>query len=423
MVAKRLFILGGMLAAMAAAPASAQEGVPPLAGGAAPNAAAVEGVAAIVNDEVISTIDVRNRAILLLASSGIEPTEQDLQRAEAQALRSLVDERLQLQEAREFEITIEPREVDTRLEAIAEQNGATVDQLTRQLASIGVPISTLRTQIEADIAWQRLVGGRYGPRVRISDGQVTETMSRIMSNAAKPQMLVSEIVIPAENREERIQARQTAEALLAQMRQGAPFPLVARQFSAAPTAASGGDLGWLAAGELRPELERAIEQLRPGQVSEPIDAPGGVYILALRERRAGVDMRAATKFNLREIIAPASAREELERARRRAAGCEGAERMASNVRGASLVDLGDVAQADLSPEFSAAIENAEVGEASPIMPMGENVAMLIVCAKGAEGEGLPSADEVEDRLFEQELAMLSQRYLRNLRRESTIITP
>jgi peptidyl-prolyl cis-trans isomerase SurA len=64
--------------------------------GAAPAAVAqnAEGVAAIVNDHVISTFDVRQRATLLLVSAGIERTPEMQQRARTQALRDLVDERL-----------------------------------------------------------------------------------------------------------------------------------------------------------------------------------------------------------------------------------------------------------------------------------------------------------------------------------------
>jgi len=70
-----------------------------LAGAASPAAAQyAEGAAAIVNDHVISTFDVRQRATLLLVSAGIQSTPEMLQRAQAQALRDLIDERLQLQE-------------------------------------------------------------------------------------------------------------------------------------------------------------------------------------------------------------------------------------------------------------------------------------------------------------------------------------
>lgn len=421
----RAAISGAAIAALAMSSAQAQQ---------APTetdpSALAEGVAAVVNDEVVSTVDVRNRAIFLLASSGQPLTQENLQRAIPRALRSLVDEHLQLQEAREFEITVEKSEVDRALFSIAERNGGTLDDLSRELAQIGVSITTLRDQLEADIAWRRLVSGRFGSRVRISEGQVHDTMERVMSNAAKEQMLVSELLIPAESEAEFAEAQELALQVLGEIRR-APgeqvmqvFGAAAQQISAASSAATGGDLGWVAAGELRSELERALDGAQPGQLVGPIVAGDGVYLLALRDRRPGVDLKAATRLTLQEVMAPGGERGALERARRRIKGCDSLERAVNNVSRAEIVPLGDVMQAELNEETAKLVDGLEEGETSEVFTMQDSrVAMLVVCEKGAEGEGLPTPDDVEDRLFEQELAMLSQRYLRNLRRESTIITP
>src|SRR5690606_5015719 len=128
---------------------------------------------------VISTYDVRQRATMLLVSSGIEPTPELQQRARAQALRDLVDERLQIEEAQRYEISVESGLIDRRLADIARQNNTTVAGLAQSLAQTGVSIGTLRSQIEADIAWQRLINGMYGGRVRISEVEIQETQQRI----------------------------------------------------------------------------------------------------------------------------------------------------------------------------------------------------------------------------------------------------
>src|SRR5262249_6153287 len=94
-----------------------------------------EGVAAIVNDHVISTFDVRQRATLLLASAGLQQTPELMERAQAQALHDLVDERLEEQEATKFNVTISPEQVDRRLNDVATQNHLTTDTLVEQLQS------------------------------------------------------------------------------------------------------------------------------------------------------------------------------------------------------------------------------------------------------------------------------------------------
>jgi peptidyl-prolyl cis-trans isomerase SurA len=90
------------------------------------------------------------------------------------------------------------------------------------------------------------------------------------------------------------------------------------------------------------------------------------------------------------------------------------------VKGAVVVDLRDSPVSELSDDVTKRIEGLKAGEASAVYDQGDNVAALVVCAREQSSDG-PTRQEVEDRLYDQELAMLSQRYLRNLRRESTII--
>jgi len=395
-----------------------------LVGAASPAVAQyAEGVAAIVNDQVISTFDVRQRANLLLVSAGIQSTPEMMQRAQAQALRDLVDERLQLQETRDrYEITVSSQEIDRRIADIARQNNTDAEGLTRQLASDGVSISTLRRQIEADIAWSRLINGLYGSRLRISEADITETQQRIAAAATRPQYQISEIFLPAETPQEFNEMEQGAMRLLQEMQRGAPFPLVARQFSQAPSAAAGGDIGWIASTELAPELQPVAERLQPGQVSMPVRTPTGVYIIAMRDRRAGAPAGAASLVTLRQVTAPAARRSALERVQRRAPNCDGLENSVSGIEGALVIDLGQTTEADLSPAIRERISGVAAGSASPVQVEAEQASMFVVCARQTGGGGLPSRQEIEARLREQELSMLAERYLRNLRREATIIT-
>jgi peptidyl-prolyl cis-trans isomerase SurA len=395
-----------------------------LAGTAAPASAQLaEGVAAIVNDAVISTYDVRVRANMLIVSAGVQSTPEMMERARAQAMRDLIDERLQLQETARFDVNVTPEQVDSRIADIARSNEMTPEQFTQSLARAGIPISTLRQQIQADIAWQRLMGGMYGSRLRISEVEIRETQQRLADSATRPQYLISEIFLPADTEAEFQEMLQGGMRLIQEMQNGAPFPLVARQFSASPTAAAGGDVGWIGASELAPELQPVAERLQPGQVSLPVRTPNGVYIIALRERRAGAPEGATTLVSLRQITAPASRLSQLQRAQSRINGCGQLEREASAVgAGAAVVDLGRAVEADLSPDVRTRIARVATGSASAPVVSGDQANIFVVCARQAGGAAVPSREEIEGRLRERELTMLSDRYLRNLRREATIIT-
>lgn len=381
-----------------------------------------EGVAAVVNDKVISTFDVRQRATMLLMFANLQPTAELQQRARAQALRDLVDERLQVDEASKFEISVTNEAIERRMSEMAGRNNLTVDQLASSLARNGVTLTTLRRQVEAEIAWQRLIAGMYGSRVRVSEAEIQETQERIALNAQRPQYEMSEIFLPAETPEEFNEMEQGAMRLLEQMQQRAPFPLVARQFSQAPSAAAGGDLGWISANELAPELRPVAERLQPGQVSLPVRTSTGVYIIAMRNRREGIPAGAASVVSLRQVTAPASRSNALDRLRRRAEGCGDLDDAVDNIQGAQLLDLGQTIEAELSPDIRTRLEGVPIGGASQVVTSGDQVNIVVLCSRHTGGAAIPDRDQIEGRLREAELSMLAERYLRNLRREATIIT-
>jgi peptidyl-prolyl cis-trans isomerase SurA len=393
-----------------------------LAGAASPaQAQLAEGVAAVVNDHVISTFDVRQRANLLITSAGVQSTPEMQQRARAQALRDLIDERLQLQETATYEIAITPQEIDSRLGDIARSNNTDIAGFTQQLSQAGISPSTLRTQIEADIAWNRLISGLYGTRVRVSDVEIRETQERIAANATRPQYQISEIFLPAESEAEFNEMEQGALRLLQEMQRGAPFPSVARQFSRSPSAVAGGDVGWIASTDLAPELQPVADRLEPGQVSLPVRTPTGVYIIAMRDRRAGADPGASSTIALRQVSAPAARQNAVERLQRRG-GCSDLDSQVASIEGGVVVDLGQARETDLSPAIRARVNGVAAGAAAPVVVDGDTVNTIFVCARQTGGGAVPAREEIEGRLREQELALLSERYLRNLRREATIIT-
>ncbi|HTI66517.1 MAG TPA: peptidylprolyl isomerase [Caulobacteraceae bacterium] len=392
-----------------------------------------EGVAAIVNDEIISTYDLRQRTLLLIVTSGVQVTEATLPGIEREALRDLIDERLQMQEVRRIEgrtkVSLEPtpQELTQQVERLAQQNGLTGQQMVDSLAAAGVNQSALASQILAEISWQRYVGGRFGNVVKIGDDQIAAALKRAEASSAKPQYQVAEIFIDDQRAGGQAQAIAGAQQLIAQLQQGAPFAGVARQFSAAPSATAGGDAGWMVAGDMPPALETALEQMRPGQLSQPIPVSGGVYILLLRDKRAG---QGASLVSLKQAAvrlaadAPAAdvqaAQAKLEALKPQLTGCAQFEAQAGKVDGVVAGDLGETDISDLSPGFRDAITTLQVGQVSAPVRTNAGLHLVALCGKRAGGPNQPSRDDIENRLAEQELVMISRRELRNLRNSASI---
>jgi peptidyl-prolyl cis-trans isomerase SurA len=392
-----------------------------------------EGVAAIVNDQPITRLDVRQRTQFLLATSGAtQVTEELVQRASAAALNALIDERLQIQEAsQKFKVSMSDAEVDRILTNQARQNGATLQAFFADLREIGVSAQSYREKTRAEVMWQRLVSGRFGSRVRVNRDQVRSALNRILANTNKPQLLVSEIFLEDENAAAAPQTLEGAKTLVAQIRAGAAFPIVAQQFSFAPSASTGGDLGWITTGELRPEVIPVVDAMAAGTVSDPIVVRGGVMIVAVREKRAPTAPK--TKLKLKEMttkVAAGSAdpiwrRAEQSLRQSRDAlrnGCDGVTRAAQR-GGVEAVDLGEVEDSDLSEPFKTQALALNRSQASQVFRSDTGVHVLVLCDKETTGDDVPTADQLEDRLYEQELSLIARRYLRDIRREAAIITP
>jgi len=249
------------------------------------------------------------------------------------------------------------------------------------------------------------------------------------AQAAKPQYNIGEVLIDASRVGGMPQALAGAQQLVSQMQQGAPFPSVARQFSSLPTAANGGDAGWIAAGEASPEVDAVLEQMRPGQLSQPIPVKDGVYIVYLKDKRAG---GASTLVNLKQAAVPldqnakpedeAAAREKLAALKPQIKNCATLEATAGKVPGVVASDLGEAEVADLAPQFQDAATKLKTGEVSDPIRTGAGLHLVAVCGRRSAGATQANKEQIEQRLFGQQLSMIARRYMRDLRNSATIET-
>ena len=382
------------------------------------------GIVAVVNDDIVSTHDVRQRVLFLLATTGAQRDEESLARLQQQALRNLVDEKLQMQESRKYEQTIADEQVDRSVQRLIARNELTPEEVIQRLSAVGVGIDTLRDQVRAEIAWQRIVNGLYGSRIRISDAQIDETLSRMTANSAKPSYRVAEIFIEATpDIGGKEGALEGARAMITQINEGAPFPLLARQFSSAPSAASGGDVGYVQEGDLRPELNAVLDTLEVGKVSEPIETPGGYYVVAIVDKRVS---EADTVYRLKQINMIGSDTETLEAQFRgyktRFTSCDTLDDDIEDVEGLNSADMGEIKASEMTDEIRALIGGLTEGQLSDPIASGEGVVALMVCSAEVSGKGIPTRDQIEERLIDQQLAQASKKHLRDLRRQAAIVT-
>jgi peptidyl-prolyl cis-trans isomerase SurA len=436
-------LTGMAIAALLAGPAVAQTapGQQPAAAGALdpaagqtqrqPAAAApafqlADGVLATVNDSIITGYDLRQRMLLLIAMTQVQPTPENLPAIQQQALNALIDERLQAQELAKFEeegLRITDEELDREIAAMAEEVGATPQAYLDFLAQGGIRPQTFREQLRTQIGWSQLVRGRFQTRARPSPAAVDAALRQIGEAATKKQYLIGEIYIEASRVGGQQAALNGANQLVAQMVQGAPFQAVAQQFSAAPSAARGGDAGWIVEGSVPPTLQQALDQLEVGQLSRPIPVEGGVYIIYMRDKRDG---SSASLVQLKQVMIElaegadeAAARQRLEAIRPQLT-CDNILTRASSEQGLLGSDLGETDVQNLAPQFQQVAREAAIGSISAPVRTPLGLHLLAVCGRRAGGAEAPDRRQVESQLFAQNLSTLGRRYMRDLREDALI---
>ena len=386
----------------------------------------------IINGEVITGTDIDQRIALVVAASGGKISPEELQRLRLQVLRNLMDETLQIQEAKAQDMAVGDDEVDASYERIARQNfGQDPKALDAYLAKIGSSPNSLKRQIRGELSWQRLLRRNVTPFINVSDDEVRETIKRQEEAKGTDEYRVGEIFLYS-NSENHDAVAQNGAKIVEQLKQGGSFVAYARQYSEASTAPVGGDLGWVKLGMLPPEMQEAVTNLQPGQMVGPIEVRGGFSIVLLIDKRKVLtaDPRDAvlslTQVSIKfapgtsEAVATDKAKQ-FDAALAGAKGCSSLPDIAKQV-GADLVSNDQVKARDLPGPLQTMVLGLNVGQATP--PFGsitEGVSVLMLCGRDdPAAQGGPTFDVVENQLLDERINKRSQTYLRDLRRDAVI---
>ncbi|MBV9150700.1 MAG: peptidylprolyl isomerase [Alphaproteobacteria bacterium] len=389
-------------------------------------------IAAVVNDDVITVFDVLSRVRMIMVSSNIPDTPEMRQRLAPQVLRGLIDEKLQLQEAKKQNITVTEAELNKGIEQIEKQNNMKPGQLNDFLHARGIDRGALVDQLTASLVWAKLVKREAAQATAISDDEIDDAMKRLKEHAGEPESRVAEIFLAVDNPAQEEQVHQLAERLSAQMKQGARFSAVARQFSQSASAAVGGDIGYMRADQLPPELAKTAATLRPGELSAPIRSGGGYYLLLVLDRRTGAVTGSGQEptFDIVQVVFPfpqqaseaarRHAMEEAESVRAVAKDCPTMLKIGKE-RAPELSSEGKLAASQIAPEMRKVIETMPTGQVSQPIVQKNGVGVIMICDKSTGASpGKVGRDDVAETIMRQRIDTLSRRYMRDLRRTAYV---
>jgi peptidyl-prolyl cis-trans isomerase SurA len=392
----------------------------------------VRRATAVVNGDIITGTDVDQRLALILAANDNKVSPEEKERLRLQVLRNLIDETLEIQEAKVSDITIDDAEVDETYARVAQQNfNQNTAAMDAYLARIGSSPASLKRQIRGELSWQRLLRRNVQPFINVSDEEVKEVMDRLKAAKGTEEYRLGEIYLAA-TPETKEAVLDNAKQIVDQLRKGGSFVAYARQYSQASTAAVGGDLGWIHLEQLPTELATAASELQPGQLVGPVEVPGGFSIIYLIDKRQVLmaDPRdAVLALKQVSITFPPGTTEaeatkragEFASAMKGAHGCGAVDGVAQQL-GAQVVSNDQVRARDLPGPLQDAVLKLSIGETSP--PFGsiaDGVRVLMLCGRDdPKADSGPSFDQLMSQMEDDRVNKRAQTYLRDLRRDAII---
>lgn len=238
---------------------------------------------AVVNDSAITGFDLAQRAQILVVL-GIRTDNKEVLRNEA--LDRLIEDRLKVQEAKRMGITASQETIDEGIAGIAQRVNVSPDEFRAAMNAHGVAPQSLNDMVAADAVWGQVVRGRFARRVDPGEAEIDAEIALMQQRTAASYRL-AEIGLPFGDRgRSEADTRALAQKLYVSLSQGGDFDAAVRQYSRSPSAAKGGEIGWVPSQRLPPALVDMLGELEVGQVGRPIPVKGGLSILKLMETRA-----------------------------------------------------------------------------------------------------------------------------------------
>jgi peptidyl-prolyl cis-trans isomerase SurA len=389
----------------------------------------IQGIAAIVNNEIITGYDLNARIRFTLFSSGLSP---DLyKRIAPQVLGTLIDEKLKLQEAARKKIRVPHKDLQRAIRSVEQRNKLPPGGMVKLLESNGIDPATFERQVETDLAWNSIVQIEGRHRIHIDEETIQDAINLINANKGKPEYLAAEIFLAYDRSKPEAEVKQVADRLFDQLKNGARFPALASSFSQSASAANGGSLGWLRIDQIDPDLAEVLQQMKRGDLSRPVRGTDGYYILFLRNKRVAKGLeQSEASIDLLQLFLRVNAGdpEETEQARQanltylkeNAKDCAALSQLAGKLKSSKIGTVEDIKLGDIAANIREKIANLPENQLSETLRTSAGMLVVMVCKRHTEKTQTAIRNRIAENLARERADLLSRRMLRDLKRVAVV---
>jgi peptidyl-prolyl cis-trans isomerase SurA len=386
-----------------------------------------QGIAAVVNNDIITQLDLNNRLKFIIFSRKLSVKNIDIQKMSSQVLRSLVDDKLKLQEAERLGIKLVPAELKATINRITKANGLAPGKMLQLLAERNIDINTFENRIEADLAWRKAVVKTLRSSFKVSDKVIDQRIAEIQKNKGNPEYAIAEIFIPFSPAKSLEKLYQSLDRIFSQLKRGANFYSLARTFSQSASAINGGNLGWIRTNQIDPNLSSIVTNLKKGETSAPVKGEDGYYILRLLDKRISKGIKLSnTKISIQQVFIPInrnSSTLEVNNQKKiannissSANSCSALEKIGNKMgsKASGLIEIMDTSTLPLN--IQATVANLPLLKASDPIQMSDGYLVLMICKRNIINTSKKIRNNIKTMILEKKAGLISRRMLRNIRR-------
>ena len=390
-------------------------------------------IVAIVNDEIISDYDLQSRIDFVLFSTGLPNNPSGRKRIRYRILNSLIDQKLMLQQAKQKNIKVSRKQIVDVISQVEKQNGMLKGDMAKLLNKSNIDTLTYERQVEAKIAWGRIIRNKLAKSGELDEENINAQIRLIQNHKGKPEYLVAEIFISFDEGRSDLKEQELVNRLYQQIKGGTPFGQVARSFSESASAARNGNLGWIREDQLGPHLAKIISNLQRDELSLPVKAPDGYYILLLKNKRLAQGLiLGETLVSIQQILLPLknnAAKLEVQAQltlansiSRSVQNCKDMEALENEIGIPKTGKILGVKLSSLLPGIRKATQNLDIGKASNPIRTKAGILILMVCSRSIEKDEAMARRRVAQQISRRRAELISRRELLDLRRSAFIET-
>lgn len=227
-------------------------------------------IVALINGDIISSEDIQDQVDIFMLNSPVPYNEETKDMITHRVMAQTIEQKLKLQAAEKENIKINDADIEKQMQLWAKKNNTTVSGLKNK----NINLAALSDNLKAELAWVKLVRKKFFQTTHITQKEINQTIDEVTKDMGIKKYQVLEIYLKKENAKD-------ISTLVEKLREDPRFELYAARFSDAPSAANGGNLGWINSGKMLSALEMRLNSMQPGEVSDAIQIGNGYYILKL----------------------------------------------------------------------------------------------------------------------------------------------